>query len=63
MDDRIAKENGDTQSVCIDLPQSLMSRVHSHCHKRKLTVQEFIQDALSEKLSMAHKERRRKQRV
>ncbi len=63
MDDRIANENGDTQCVQIDMPQSLMSRVRSHCDKHKITVQEFIRDALSEKLQMVHKERRRKQRV
>ncbi len=63
MDDRIATTNGDTQSVRIDIPQSLMSRVHSHCNKRNITFEEFIRDALSEKLEMAHKERRRKQRV
>ena len=49
--------------VRIDIPQSLMSRVHNHCNKRNITIQEFIRDALSEKLEMAHKERRRKQRV
>ena len=63
MDDRLSPGNGDTQSVRIDIPQSLMSRVHNHCNKRDITVQEFIRDALSEKLEMAHKERRRKQRV
>lgn len=63
MDDNIAKENGDTQSVRIDIPQSLMSRVHNYCNKHSITTQEFIRDALSEKLEMAHKERRRKQRV
>ncbi len=63
MDDRLATTNGDTQSVRIDIPQSLMSRVHSHCNKRNITIEEFIRDALSEKLEMAHKERRRKQRV
>lgn len=63
MDDQIAPGNGDTQSVRIDIPQSLMSRVHNHCNKRNITIQEFIRDALSEKLEMAHKERRRKQRV
>ncbi len=63
MDDNIVRENGDTQNVRIDMPQSLMSRVHNYCNKRNITIQEFIRDALSEKLEMAHKERRRKQRV
>jgi hypothetical protein len=63
MDDAITKGNGETQSVRIDIPQSLMSRVHSHCRKCNITIQEFIRDALSEKLEMVHKERRRKQRV
>ncbi len=63
MDDRIATTNGDTQSVRIDIPQSLLSRVHSHCNKHNITIEEFIRDALSEKLEMVHKERRRKQRV
>ncbi|MBL0714586.1 MAG: ribbon-helix-helix protein, CopG family [Desulfosarcina sp.] len=63
MDDKIAKGNGETQSVRIDIPQSLMSRVHNHCTKRNISVQEFIRDALSEKLEMVHKERRKRQRV
>ena len=63
MDDRMIPGNGDTQSVRIDIPQSLMSRVYNHCNKRNITIQEFIRGALSEKLEMAHKERRRKQRV
>lgn len=63
MDDEIAPRDADTQSFRIDIPQSLMSRVHNHCTKRNLTVQEFIRDALSEKLEMVHKERRRKPRV
>ena len=63
MDDNIAEGNGATQHVRIDLPQSLVSRVHNYCNKRNITIQEFIRDALSEKLEMAHKERRRKQRV
>ncbi|MDJ0722955.1 MAG: hypothetical protein QNJ04_15070 [Desulfobacterales bacterium] len=63
MDDKIANGNGDTQNVRIDLPQSLVSRVHNYCSKRNITIQEFIRDALSEKLEAAHRERRRKQRV
>ncbi len=63
MDDKIDNGNGDTQNVRIDLPQSLVARVHNYCNKRNITFQEFIRDALSEKLEMAHRERRRKQRV
>ncbi len=63
MDEKLTKGNGDTQNVRIDLPQSLVSRVHNYCNKRNITIQEFIRDALSEKLEMAHRERRRKQRV
>jgi hypothetical protein len=63
MDDRIATENDDIQCIQVDIPQSLMSRVENYCRKRNITTREFICDALSEKLQMAHKERRRKQRV
>ncbi|MGD9096649.1 MAG: hypothetical protein PVF97_01105 [Desulfobacterales bacterium] len=63
MDDKIANGNGDTENIRIDLPRSLMSRVHNYCNKRNTTIQEFIRDALSEKLAMAYKERRKKQRV
>lgn len=63
MDDSIAIENGDTERLQVDIPQSLMSRVHSHCNKRNITIEEFVRDAFSEKLEMVHKERRRKQRV
>jgi hypothetical protein len=63
MDDSLAPENGDTECLKVDIPQRLMSRVYNHCNKRNITIEEFVRDAFSEKLEMAHKERRRKQRV
>ncbi len=63
MDDEIAPRDGENQSFHVDIPRSLMSRVHHHCTKRNIPVQEFVRDALSEKLAMVHKERRRKPRV
>ena len=63
MVDEVVPRDGETESIQIDIPQSLMSRVHNHCTKRNITVQEFTRDALSEKLARVHKERRRKPRV
>ena len=63
MAEEIAQRDGETQSLRIAIPQLLMSRVHTHCTKRNIPIQEFICDALTEKLAMVHKERRRKPRV
>ena len=47
----------------IDIPDTLMKRVKALCEKRNIGLQEFIIDAITDKLEGAHKERRNKKRL
>ena len=53
----------DKGSVCIHIPEALFDRVENYCASKNVTPEEFIFDAVSEKLSSVHRERRRKQRL
>jgi hypothetical protein len=45
------------------LPQALMERTQSFCAERGITIQEFLTDAIIEKLERVYKERRKKPRL
>jgi hypothetical protein len=45
------------------LPEELMERVQTLCAERDMTIQEFVTDAIIEKLELVYKERRKKQRL
>jgi hypothetical protein len=47
----------------IKVPEALRKRIQTLCDKRNLDPQEFIIDAITEKLERAYKERRKKQRL
>jgi hypothetical protein len=49
--------------ICTDIPKALYNRVEDYCKSRGMTSNEFIFDAISEKLSSVHRERRRKPRL
>ena len=53
----------DKGMVCIHIPKALYDRVETYCNSRSIAPQEFIFDAVSEKLTSVHKERRRKNRL
>ncbi len=53
----------DKSTVCIHIPKALFDRVENLCASKNLSPEEFIFDAISEKLSSVHRERRRKQRL
>lgn len=58
------KPNNDgSDTVCIDIPRAMYERVQVYCSTRGMTPDEFIFDAVTEKLASVHKERRRKQRL
>jgi hypothetical protein len=50
-------------TVCVHIAKALFDRVETFCTSKKMTPEEFIFDAVSEKLSSVYKERRRKQRL
>jgi hypothetical protein len=45
------------------LPEELMERIQPLCAERDVTIQEFVTDAIIEKLNLVYKERRKKQRL
>jgi hypothetical protein len=63
MSDKLREVNSETQILQIKMPQELLKRVNTHCEKISIVVDEFILDAIAEKLELAYKERRRKHRL
>jgi hypothetical protein len=49
--------------ICIDIPKALFERVEDYCKAKGTSTDEFIFDAISEKLLSVHRERRRKPRL
>ena len=61
MSDKSDKRENDT--VCTHIPKALYERVLSLCKSKGLNPSEFIFDAISEKLTNIHRERRKRQRL
>ena len=51
------------ECICIEVPKALFDRVEDHCNAKGISPDEFIFDAISEKLFSIHRERRRKPRL
>lgn len=47
----------------IMLPEELLERVKSYCNEKNMMIQEFVTDAIIDKLKLAYKERRKKPRL
>ena len=56
-------EETETKQLNITLPEELMERVKTLCAERDMTIQDFVTDAIIDKLELAHKERRKKSRL
>jgi predicted DNA binding CopG/RHH family protein len=56
-------EKTETKLLNITLPEELMERVKNLCAARDITIQDFVTDAIIEKLELANKERRKKSRL
>ena len=53
----------ETEMLSTSLPKNLIKRVKICCDERKITIQDFVTDAIIDKLAFAHKERRKKPRL
>ncbi len=53
----------ETKIVKIKLPRALFERISNHCVKTSILVDDFILDAVAEKLELVNKERRRRPRL
>jgi len=56
-------EKIETNLLNIILPDELMERVQTYCSERDMTIQEFVTDAIIDKLKLAYKERRKRPRL
>jgi predicted DNA binding CopG/RHH family protein len=63
MKNKPATENSETQMLNIRLRKELIKRVKSICAEKEITVQDFVADAIIEKLGLVYKERRKKSRL
>jgi metal-responsive CopG/Arc/MetJ family transcriptional regulator len=56
-------EKTETKLLSIMLPEELINRVNAVCADKDMTIQEFVTDAIIEKLELVYKERREKPRL
>lgn len=47
----------------IRMSKELIDRIENHCQKHKITIDDFLLDAVTAKLQMANIERRKRQRL
>jgi predicted DNA binding CopG/RHH family protein len=63
MKNKSATEDSETHMLNIRLQEELIKRVKVLCDEKEITVQDFVTDAIIEKLGLVHKERRKKSRL
>ncbi len=56
-------EETETEMLNTNLPKGLIKRVKAYCSKNEMTIQDFVTDALIDKLTLVHKERRQRSRL
>jgi len=52
-----------TNLLNIMLPEELLKRLQTFCAERDIKIQEFVTDAIIEKIELAFKERRKRPRL
>ena len=57
------QDKTETEMLNTELPKGLIKRVKIFCDESKITIQDFVTDALIEKLALVYKERRKKSRL
>ena len=63
MEKKPTMENTETKTLNISLRKELIKRVEVFCAEKKITVRDFVNDAIIEKIELAYKERRKKSRL
>ena len=56
-------EKTETKMLNIMIPEELLERLQTFCAERDMTIQEFVTDAIIDKLELAYKERRKRPRL
>ena len=63
MKNKPTPEETETEMLNTLLPQDLIKRLEVFCAEQAMTIQDFVTDAIIEKLALVHKERRKKPRL
>ena len=63
MEKKPTPEKADAKELNIMLPEELIKRIYLFCDERDMTIQDFVTDAIIEKLNLVYKERRKKVRL
>ena len=63
MENNPTPEKTETKLLNITLPEELKERVKTLCADKDMTIQDFVTDAIIEKLELVYKERRKKSRL
>ncbi len=63
MEKKLKSEIAKTKPINIMLQEELITRVNAVCADQGMTIQEFVTDAIIEKLELVYKERRTKDRM
>jgi len=63
MEKQPKSEIAKTKPINIMLQEELITRVNTVCADQGMTIQEFVTDAIIEKLELVYKERRTKDRL
>ncbi len=63
MEKKPKPEIAKTKPINIILQEDLIKRINAFCAERDMAIQEFVTDAIIEKLELVYKERRKKGRM
>jgi len=63
MEKKPKPETAKTKPINVMLPEELLERVNAFCAEREMNIQDFVTDAIIEKLNLVYKERRTKVRL
>ena len=63
MENKPTPEKAESKELNVMLPEELIKRIYLFCDERDMTIQDFVTDAIIEKLQLARKERRKKPRL
>jgi predicted DNA binding CopG/RHH family protein len=63
MENKPKSEITKTKPINIMLPEELLERVNAFCAEQEMDIQDFVTDAIIEKLNLVYKEKRTKVRL
>jgi predicted DNA binding CopG/RHH family protein len=63
MEKKPKPETAKTKPINIMLPEELLERVNAFCAEQEMDIQDFVTDAIIEKLNLVYKEKRTKVRL